>query len=139
MLISCYRLLVAIAQDLRKDFYPFFHPLILRECLTLLESRVPEQVECVFNCLAHLFKYLWAPIVKNISNVLPDLLPLLSSSRPKYINEFAAESFAFVARKVKDKPGFVKLSLKNVKKNRDVRNLSAYICVFSNFHFIRIL
>ncbi|CAK9187540.1 unnamed protein product, partial [Ilex paraguariensis] len=92
-------LLVAIARDLGEDFYPFFHLQILPECVELLNSREPEQIECVFNCLAHLFKYLWVHIVRKISNVLPHLLPLLSSSRPKYINEFAAESFAFVARK----------------------------------------
>lgn len=135
-MITCYRLLVAIARDLGEDFYPFFHLQILPECVELLNSREPEQIECVFNCLAHLFKYLWAHIVRKISNVLPHLLPLLSSSRPKYINEFAAESFAFVARKVRDKPRFVELILKNVKKNRDVRNLSArYRFFFFDFPF----
>lgn len=99
--------------------------------MRLLDSRDPEQIECVFNCLAHMFKYLWAPIVKNINSVLPDLLPLLSCSKPRYINEFAAESFAFVARKVKDKPSFVRLSLKNVKKNQDVRNFVCFCIVFA--------
>lgn len=103
----------------------------------MLDTREPEQIECVFSSLAHFFKYLWAPIAKNINLVLPDFLPLLSSSKPKYINEFAAECFAFVARKVKDKKSFVKLSLKNVKKNQDVRNLFAFSCSLIFFALLK--
>lgn len=109
-----------MAKDLRKEFFPYFHPGVLQECIRLLDTREVEQIEWVFTSLAHLFKYLWANIVKHINAILPQLLPLLSSSRPHYINSFAAESFAFVARKVRDKLQFLMLSLKNVKNNPDV-------------------
>lgn len=119
------RLIVAVAKDLRKEFFPYFNPGVLQECIRLLDTREVEQIEWVFTCLAHLFKYLWANIVKNINVILPQLLPLLSSTRPSYINNFVAESFAFVARKVRDKLQFLMLSLKNVKNNRDVSNFKS--------------
>lgn len=109
-----------MAKDLRKEFFQYFNPGILQECIKLLDTREVEQIEWTFTCLAHLFKYLWASIVKHINIILPQLLPLLSSSRPHYINNFAAESFAFVARKIRDKLQFLMLSLKNVKNNPDV-------------------
>jgi len=49
--------------------------------------------------------------------VLILLLPLLGDSQPIYINKFAAESFAFVVRKVKDKDSFLKLVLEILKEN----------------------
>lgn len=146
-LLLFYRLIVAVAKDLSKEFFPFFNPTVIRECVRLLDTREPDQIESVFTCLAHLFKYLWSPIVKNISSVLPELLPLLSNSKPEYINNFAAESFAFVARKVRDKSQFLMLSLKNVKNNQDVSfmyNTCEYLCEFfeillQNEHLISFL
>lgn len=45
------------------------------------------------------------------------LLPLLSDTQPVYINRFAAESFAFVVRKIKDKESFLKLVLHILENN----------------------
>lgn len=45
------------------------------------------------------------------------LLPLLAESKPSYVNNFAAESFSFVVRKVKDKNAFLMLLL-NALSNR---------------------
>jgi U3 small nucleolar RNA-associated protein 20 len=59
--------------------------------------------------------------------VFNDLLPLLEDSKPDYVNNFAAESFAFVARKVKDKRAFLLLVLKTLKKHPEVRT---YFFVF---------
>lgn len=120
LLFFLFRIIVAVAKDLSKEFYQFFYPSILRESIRLLDTREPDQIEWIFTCLAYLFKYLWVPIVRNISSILPELLPLLSSSQPEYIINFAAESFAYVARKVRDKSQFLKLSLRNIKNSDDV-------------------
>lgn len=110
---------MALAQDLRQEFYPFY-PDLLKKILIILNIRDPDKVEWAFTCLAYLFKHLWKFLVKDLSTVFDQLLPLLSSSKPHYVNNFAAESFAFVARKVRDKKSFLKLILKTLKKTNDV-------------------
>lgn len=137
-LFSFFRIIVAVAKDLSKEFYQFFYPSILRESIRLLDTREPDQIEWIFTCLAYLFKYLWVPIVRNISSILPELLPLLSSSQPEYIINFAAESFAYVARKVRDKSQFLKLSLRNIKNSDDVSvNLSLILRSSKSLHLYK--
>lgn len=88
--------------------------------ISLLNTNNAEQLEWTFTCLAYMFKFLWKPLVRNIKNVFILLLPLLSDSRPNYIHEFAAESFAFIARKIRDKRKFVQHMVKIVKEQKDV-------------------
>ncbi|XP_060519305.1 small subunit processome component 20 homolog [Cylas formicarius] len=111
-------LVVAVAQDLQKEFYKHY-PEFLEVLISLLSTKDTDQLEWAFHCLAYLFKFLWRPLIKNINNVFNSLLPLLSDSRPEYINSFAAESFAFIARKVKDKEGFLEHLLKAVTNKKD--------------------
>lgn len=59
-------------------------------------------------------------MVRNIGPVLSSLLPLLSSKRQKYINYFAADSFAFLARKVKDQAAFISLLLNHLENEPKV-------------------
>lgn len=59
-------------------------------------------------------------MIKDIDSVFNLLLPLLSDTKPEYINNFAAESFAFVARKVKDQKTFLLMVLKTVKDTKSV-------------------
>ncbi|XP_035727395.1 small subunit processome component 20 homolog isoform X1 [Vespa mandarinia] len=110
-------LVVALAKDLQKDFYDYF-PEFLNAIIDLLQTKDPEQIEYAFVALAYLFKFLWRYLVKNVRTVLDMLLPLLNDAQPVYINNFAAESFAFVVRKVKDKEAFVKLLLKILEESR---------------------
>ncbi|KAL1517967.1 hypothetical protein ABEB36_001661 [Hypothenemus hampei] len=109
---------VAVARDLQKEFYPYYQSFIVI-IIDLLNTKDSEQLEWTFSCLAYLFKILWRPMIKNIHEVFDSLLPLLSENKPEYINNFAAESFAFVARKVKDRQPFLKLLLKSVHKQKD--------------------
>uniref|UniRef100_A0A6P7FQB3 Small subunit processome component 20 homolog n=1 Tax=Diabrotica virgifera virgifera TaxID=50390 RepID=A0A6P7FQB3_DIAVI len=111
-------LIVALARDLQKEFHQYF-PEVLETLINLMNTKNTEQLEWIFTCLAYLFKFLWRPLVKDINSVFNSLLPLLSDSKPEYINNFAAESFAFVARKVKDKKTFLNLLLKTVKSQPD--------------------
>ncbi|CAH0545672.1 unnamed protein product [Brassicogethes aeneus] len=111
-------IVVAVAKDLQKDFYQYY-PEFLEVLIELLQTKDTEQLEWTFTTLAYLFKILWRSLVKDINSVFVALVPLLSDSQPEYINNFAAESFAFVARKVKDKKAFLKLLLKVVKSKKD--------------------
>ncbi|KAL6428059.1 hypothetical protein ACFW04_008441 [Cataglyphis niger] len=103
-------LVVAASRDLQKDFYEYF-PEFLSEIIRLLQTKDTEQIEYIFTTLAYLFKFLWRYLIRNIRTVVTLLLPLLSDTQPVYINRFAAESFAFVGRKIKDKDSFLKLVL----------------------------
>ncbi|KAG5310535.1 UTP20 protein, partial [Acromyrmex insinuator] len=116
-------LIIAVARDLQKEFYDYF-PEFLSEIICLLQTKDVEQIEYTFTTLAYLFKFLWRYLTRNIKTVMPLLLPLLADTQPVYINRFAAESFAFVVRKIKDKDSFLKLVLhiledrnKNAKEN----------------------
>lgn len=122
---SFYRLIVELARDLRNEFYPYFFD-ALGTCIYLLNTQDAEQIEVTFVCLAYLFKYLFQYIVKHIDEVLKHLLPLLSNSQPRYITDFAAQSFAYVARKVKDRTMFMKQVLNILRDNPEVSKLSIF-------------
>ncbi|XP_033340653.2 small subunit processome component 20 homolog [Megalopta genalis] len=111
-------LVVAVSKDLQKDFYIYF-PKFLSVITDLLQTKDTEQLEYVFTALAYLFKFLWRYLVKNINTVIDLLLPLLSDTQPAYINNFAAESFAFVVRKVTDKDHFLRTILNVLEKKPD--------------------
>ncbi|XP_066592766.1 small subunit processome component 20 homolog [Prorops nasuta] len=108
-------LTIALARDLQKDFYPYF-PEFLTIIIDLLQTKDTEQIEYSFTTLAYLFKFLWRYLIRNVPTVFKLLLPLLADTQPLYINNFAAESFAFVVRKIKDKTSFIKLVLQVLKE-----------------------
>ncbi|XP_011858769.1 PREDICTED: small subunit processome component 20 homolog [Vollenhovia emeryi] len=111
-------LVVAVARDLQKDFYDHF-PEFLSEIICLLQMKDAEQIEHTFTTLAYLFKFLWRYLTRNIRTVVPLLLPLLADTQPVYVNRFAAESFAFVARKIRDKESFLKLILRILEERHE--------------------
>lgn len=109
---------VALARDLRQEFYPHYVDFHV-QLLLLLNTKNTDQLEWVFTCLAYLFKFLWRFLIRDLTSVFESLLPLLSNLKPRYINNFAAESFAFITRKVKDKRNFIKLILRSLQKNNE--------------------
>ncbi|XP_015126374.1 small subunit processome component 20 homolog [Diachasma alloeum] len=111
-------LVVAAAKDLQKDFYEHF-PHFLSLIIDLLSTKDPEILEYSFTTLAYLFKFLWRYLIKNIDRAFELLLPLLVDTKPEYVNNFAAESFAFVARKVRDREAFLKLVFEALEKTPD--------------------
>ncbi|XP_046606050.1 small subunit processome component 20 homolog [Neodiprion virginianus] len=111
-------LVIAAARDLQKEFYEYF-PQFLTVIIDLLHTNDAEQLEYTFTALAYLFKFLWRYLIKNVDAVFDLLLPLLAESKPTYINDFAAESFAFVVRKVKDKDAFLELLINALEKRPD--------------------
>ncbi|KOB71417.1 Small subunit processome component 20-like protein [Operophtera brumata] len=114
------KILVSLAKDLREDFYPHF-PKFLDILIKLLNTKNADQLEWTLVCLAFLFKVLKPYLKKDIAVVLKRIIPLLSDNKPQYINNFAAESFAFVARDIRDKKKFISLVLSYLQTNDDVR------------------
>nr|XP_024214099.1 small subunit processome component 20 homolog [Halyomorpha halys] len=106
---------VALANDLRQEFFPYFSS-IYKLLVDLLNSKDADQLESVFQCLAYLFKLLWRYLINELPSVFESLVPLLDKSKPTYINNFAAQSFAFVARKVKDHSKLIKLIIRTLKE-----------------------
>ncbi|CAG9093810.1 unnamed protein product [Plutella xylostella] len=111
-------ILVSLAKDLREDFYPHF-PKFLDILIKLLDTKDSERLEWTLLCLAFLFKVLKPYLKKDIAVVLKRIIPLLSESKPQYINNFAAESFAFVARDIRDKKKFIHLILNYLQTHDD--------------------
>uniref|UniRef100_A0A8D8Y000 Small subunit processome component 20 homolog n=1 Tax=Cacopsylla melanoneura TaxID=428564 RepID=A0A8D8Y000_9HEMI len=110
-------LIVALAKDLtHQEFFEFF-PQIFPLVISLLYCKDYDQIEWAFQCLAYLFKILWKQLVQDIDNVLGLLLPLLHNTQPLYIVNFSAQSFAYVARKIKNRKQFIHLILKALKKS----------------------
>lgn len=112
------RYVIALARDLRKDFYPYFvtsagKKSFLSTLINLLNSKEADQLECTLICLAHLFKILKPYVKKDIFRVLNELLPLLDD-HSEAVTNFAAECFSFVVRDINDKAGFVEQFVDNV-------------------------
>ncbi|KAK6627166.1 hypothetical protein RUM44_009643 [Polyplax serrata] len=112
-------LMVALVKDLRHEFYPFYSK-ILKELLHLLKFKDPDVLESTFTCLAYIYKYLFRELVKDLDKVLLDLVPLLNENNPDYVRDFAAQSFSFVARKVKDKEKLLSLVLYAVQTSPQI-------------------
>uniref|UniRef100_UPI00359014F6 small subunit processome component 20 homolog n=1 Tax=Myxine glutinosa TaxID=7769 RepID=UPI00359014F6 len=93
-------LVVQLARDLQKDFYPHFGRFF--SIITgLLNAQDTEQLEWVFTCLSYLYKFLWRLLVQDIRSVYSMYSPLLEHKK-EHIRNFAAESFSFLMRKVPD-------------------------------------
>lgn len=108
---------VALAKDLREDFYAYF-PRFFERLVKLLQTQDPEQTEWTLVCLAFLFKVLKPFLCKDISIVIHQIIPLLSEkNQPDHIINFAVECFAFLVRNLKDKDSFLLTILKIVKQD----------------------
>ncbi|KAJ8667479.1 hypothetical protein QAD02_009142 [Eretmocerus hayati] len=115
---TIFDLVIAVAKDLQIDFYPYF-PDFLEAIIDLLQTKDAEQLEHTFTTLAYLMKFQWRFLIRNVDKIFHLLVPLLADTRPDYINNFAAESFAFVVRKVKDKESFLRTVLGALSEKQD--------------------
>ena len=111
-----YRLVVAFAKDLQSDFYPKFHDFFKR-LVDLLQTKDAQIIEWTFTTLAFLYKYQSRALVNDIDRVYELQLPLLASDKPEYVQLFASESFAFIGRKITDKPSFVDSVFSKLREN----------------------
>ncbi|XP_023930047.1 small subunit processome component 20 homolog [Lingula anatina] len=113
-------LVVNLARDLQADFTPHFQAFF--DIIVALLNAFPQNTELLeqaFTTLAYLFKILWRYLVKDIENVFRFFSPLLGQQHKEYINNFAAESFAFLMRKVKDHGALFNFMFKSLEENPD--------------------
>lgn len=96
-------LLVQLARDLQHDFYKHF-PDFFSLLVELLNRNIQDTdlMEKLFSALSYIFKFLWRYLLKDMEVVYGYFSNLLSEDNKQYIRQFAAESFAFLMRKVKD-------------------------------------
>lgn len=114
-----YSFVGSMAEDLGKHFYEYF-PQFLSTLIELLNSKDAEQVEWTFYCLARLFKILKRFLKNDLSIVYNAILPLLNRRRyPEYVNNYASECFAYIARDIHDKDKFLAMLLHGVKNHHD--------------------
>lgn len=108
---------MALAKDLREEFYAYFQRFFER-LVRLLQTQDPDQTEWTLMCLAFLFKVLKPFLCKDISIVVHQIIPLLSEkNQPDHIINFAVECFAFLVRNLRDKDSFLLSILKIVKQD----------------------
>ena len=111
-----------LSRDLQNDFYAYF-PRVFGAITKLLDTQNTEILEWSFQTLSYLFKFLWRYMLKDLTTIYrwnpPQALsvyqiltkhfvyrlysPLFQQSAKEYIRNFAAESFAFLMRKIVDK------------------------------------
>jgi U3 small nucleolar RNA-associated protein 20 len=113
-------LVVQLARDLNADFYPYFEG-FFKVIVVQLNCRHhdTEFLEQAFTCLAYLFKFLWRSMLRDMHNVYNLFSPLLGDNHREYINNFAAESFAFLIRKVKGHDDLFDFMFSILEKNPD--------------------
>ncbi|XP_077988472.1 small subunit processome component 20 homolog [Glandiceps talaboti] len=115
-------LVVQLAKDLQIDFYQFFHE-FFNIIVVLLDSHPKDTdlLEDSFQCLGYLFKFLWRYLLKDIKDVFLYYSSLLSTQRKDYIHHFAADSFAFLLRKVKDPDEILSFIFQHVQDHSELR------------------
>jgi U3 small nucleolar RNA-associated protein 20 len=112
-----FRLTVALARDLREDFYAVFQK-FFDILIDLLKTQDADQTEWTLVCLAHLFKILKPFLCKEITIVINRVLPLMSEkNQPEHVINFAVECFAFIVRNLRDKDSFLLTILKMVRQD----------------------
>lgn len=106
-----FRFVVALARDLRDEFYVYLvrdKKPIFETIFNLLNTKESDQLEWTLICLAHLFKILKPYLKKDFSAVFNSLLPLIDDGQnAENITNFAVECFAFIARDITEKEKFV--------------------------------
>ncbi|KAL4612676.1 hypothetical protein GN956_G22842 [Arapaima gigas] len=108
-------LIVQLARDLQTDFYPHFQDFFL--IITgLLETQDTEQLEWAFTCLSYLYKYLWRLMIKDMSGMY-SLYSTLLAHKKEHIRNFAAESFAFLMRKMPDLEALLTYMFQDLAEN----------------------
>ncbi|XP_059834550.1 small subunit processome component 20 homolog [Hypanus sabinus] len=109
-------LVVQLARDLQTDFYPHFREFFVI-ITSLLNTQDTELLEWVFTCLSYLYKYLWRLMVKDITDIYSLYSSLLCHNK-EHIRRFAAESFAFLMRKVPDHSGLFNVVFADLEEHR---------------------
>lgn len=92
-------LLSHLSRDLRSEFYPRLRDVLTFLAGTLLDPSQPELLEAVFTTISYFFKFLQRQLLDDIDSVV-DWFSTLVGHWKDYVRSFAAESAAFLVRKV---------------------------------------
>ena len=111
-------LLVALASDIPQCFYEHFLFPVIPHLIAHTFIKVASQIESIFNCLVSLLVVLEKYSRKDVFKLYTCCFSeLLSGKRPWYINDLAAQSFAFVVRKISHKELFFYKVFKRLLKD----------------------
>lgn len=139
-------LIVQLARDLQSDFYTYYKQYLFTDIINLLINSTKQKqqheintqlLEQVFQCLTYLFKYLWRIMLKDLASLYELYSKYLFSSSVintlttnyEYIRSFAAESFAYLLRKIENYQSFIDYLFDN--KERDENEIESLGLVFS--------
>ncbi|KAG7172232.1 small subunit processome component 20 homolog [Homarus americanus] len=116
---SLLNLLVAFANDIPQEFYQRHFYNFLPKLVAHLSTKDPEQIEGVFLCAVSLFVVLQKYLRDDLYELyhVHQYAALLSSKRPWYINELAAQSLSFLVRKLPNKKSFLGMAFRKLKKD----------------------
>ncbi|GAB6033711.1 U3 snoRNP protein [Chamberlinius hualienensis] len=112
-------LVVALSRDLQKDFYPYFYD-FFEIFVKLLLNKSAEVIEHVFRSIAYLFKFLCRYMVNDFKKIYNLYSGLLDDVHPTFIKAFAAESIAYLLRKIPNKEHMLKIIFSSVRKNSEL-------------------
>ncbi|XP_049540070.1 small subunit processome component 20 homolog isoform X2 [Anopheles darlingi] len=105
-------LVVAVAKDLRKEFYNYFSS-VFDVLASFLRSASADRVELTLICLAHLFKALRGILRNHFTNTFELLSPLLNESNSVvHAVNFATECLGYLARDLNEKRTLIDMLLK---------------------------
>lgn len=89
-----------LARDMRSEFYPYFD-IVLQCCIAKIDEwrTMPDQLEALFTTIARAFKFLERYLLKDLKSVFL-LYKDFFLTRKEHVRQFAAESFAYLLRKL---------------------------------------
>ena len=89
-----------LSRDMRSEFYPYFD-IVLQCFIAKIEEwkTMPEQLEALFTTIARSFKFLERYLLKDLKSVFL-LYKDFFLTRKEHVRQFAAESFAYLLRKL---------------------------------------
>lgn len=121
------RLLGTLCRDLRQELYPHSSRILLTLASPrLMDPAHPALLNLTFKTLAYVFKFLGPYLLDNIEAIFDDVYSGLMSHSKPYIRRFAAESFAYLVRRLPEdslKQSFPKF-LRLPEGNRTPQHLS---------------
>ncbi|KAK8733373.1 hypothetical protein OTU49_006606 [Cherax quadricarinatus] len=112
-------LLVAFANDIPQEFYQQHFYQFLPLLVSQLSTKDPDQIESVFLCIVSLFVVLQKYVCDDLYELyhVHQYAALFSEAYPWYINELAAQSLAFLIRKLPNRNTFLGIAFRKLKKD----------------------
>uniref|UniRef100_A0A6A7FQ38 Small subunit processome component 20 homolog n=2 Tax=Hirondellea gigas TaxID=1518452 RepID=A0A6A7FQ38_9CRUS len=116
-------LIAALASDIPQHFYVHHFYTFFPHIISHSYIKIPAQIEQVFQCVGSIIIDLKNFLYKDAYKLYVDCFAdILSTRRPWYINDLAAQALSFLIRKIPDKELFFYKAFKRLKKNNSQTN-----------------